>query len=127
MDCLGHIIDDRGIHADPDKMTKVYEWPTPKDKHDVQQFLELVQYLSHFMPDITAWTGPLATLASGNHPYIWNLMHQVCFNNIKSLAMKTPILKLIDPRRKDPIWIICDVSITGVGAVYGQGPEWQTC
>ena len=25
------------------------------------------------------------------------------------------------------IWVICDASSSGVGAVYGQGPEWQTC
>src|ERR1700689_3370681 len=26
MDCLGHIIDDRGIHADSDKMARFREW-----------------------------------------------------------------------------------------------------
>ena len=24
-------------------------------------------------------------------------------------------------------WVICDGSKSGVGAVYGQGPEWQRC
>src|SRR6202041_3577889 len=62
MDCLGHIIDDRGIHADSDKMARVCEWRTPRNKHDVQRFLGLVQYLAHFMPDVTAYTGPLAAI-----------------------------------------------------------------
>ena len=127
MDCLGHVIDNRGIHADPDKMTKVHEWPTPKDKLGVQQFLGLIQYLAHFMLDVSAWTGPLAVLASGNRPFLWNPMHQVCFDNIKALAVKTPILKPVDARKIDPIWVICDASVTGVGAVLGQGPEWRTC
>ena len=26
MDCLGHIISDRGIHADTDKMQKIRDW-----------------------------------------------------------------------------------------------------
>jgi hypothetical protein len=36
MHCLGHIIDDRGIHADTDKMAHVCEWRTPRNKYDVQ-------------------------------------------------------------------------------------------
>jgi hypothetical protein len=48
-------------------------------------------------------------------------------DNIKALACSTPILKPIDPRKDDPIWVVCDASVSGVGAVYGQGPTWQTC
>lgn len=33
----------------------------------------------------------------------------------------------MDPRSKEPIWIICDASIRGVGAMYGQGLTWQEC
>ena len=39
---------------------------------------------------------------------------------------KLPILKPIDPSNPDPIWVVCDASVSGVGAVYGQGPTWQT-
>jgi len=45
---------------------------------------------------------------------------------IKQVCWKTPILK-IDPTRKNPIWLICDASKTGVGAMYGQGPTWREC
>src|SRR6202040_1542027 len=62
MDCLGHIIDDRGIHADSDKMARVRKWCTPRGKQDVQHFLGLVQYLAHFMPDVSAYTVPLAAI-----------------------------------------------------------------
>jgi len=127
MDCLGHIIDDRGIHVDTDKMSRVREWRTPRNKHDVQWFLGLVQYLAHFMPDISAYTGPLAAIQKNGHPFLWKPMHQVCMDNIKQLACKTPILQPIDPKSDEPIWVICDASTSGVGAVYGQGPTWQTC
>ena len=36
MDCLGHIILDRGIHADTDKMQKIWDWLQPCNYHDVQ-------------------------------------------------------------------------------------------
>jgi hypothetical protein len=127
MDCLGHIIDDKGIHADPDKMSRIRDWRTPRNKHDVQRFLGLVQYLAHFMPDLSAWTGPLSAIQSNGNAFIWKPMHQVCMDNIKALAGKLPILRPIDPRNPDPIWVICDASASGVGAVYGQGPDWQSC
>jgi Reverse transcriptase (RNA-dependent DNA polymerase) len=60
MECLGHIIDDRGVHADADKMKRVREWRTPRTHNNVQRFLGLVQYLAHYMPDVSAYTTPLA-------------------------------------------------------------------
>jgi Reverse transcriptase (RNA-dependent DNA polymerase)/RNase H-like domain found in reverse transcriptase len=127
MDCLGHITDDRGIHANTNKMARVREWRTPRNKHDMQRFLGLVQYLAHFMPNVSAYTGPLAAIQKNGHPFLWRPIHQKCMDNIKILACKTPILRPIDPSSDKPIWVICDASASGIGAVYGQGPTWQTC
>ena len=99
----------------------------PRNKHDVQCFLRLVQYLAHFMPDLLAYAGPLQAIQKNGHPFHRRPLHQVCMNNIKRLACKTPILQPIDPSLDEPIWVICDTSASGVGAVYGQGPTWQTC
>src|SRR6202041_3154519 len=127
MDCLGHIIDDRGIHADSDKTAQVCKWCTPRSKHDVQRFLRLVQYLAHFMPDVLAYTSPLAAIQKNGHSFLWKPLHQACIDNIKALACKTPILRPIDPSLDEPIWVICDTSASGIGGVYGQGQTWQTC
>jgi len=91
MNCLGHVIDDLGIHADADKMARVREWQTPRNKHNLQRFLGLVQYLAHFMPDVSAYTGPLAAIQKNGHPFHWRPLHQACMDNIKILACKTPI------------------------------------
>ena len=37
------------------------------------------------------------------------------------------MLKPINPKNPETIWIICDGSKTGVSAVYSQGPYWQSC
>ena len=37
------------------------------------------------------------------------------------------MLKPIDTNNPDLIWVICNGSKSGVGTIYGQGPEWQTC
>src|ERR1700722_14073976 len=129
MDCLGHIIDDRGIHVDSNMMARVRKWCTSRSKHDVQRFLRLVQYLAHFMPDASAYTGPLAAIQKNGHPFLWKPLHQVCMDNIKSLACNTPILRPIDPSSEEPIWVICDALASGIGAVYGRPnmADMQTC
>jgi RNase H-like domain found in reverse transcriptase len=38
-----------------------------------------------------------------------------------------PILRLIELLKDAPIWVICDALVYRVGAMYGQGPTWQTC
>ncbi len=127
MDCLGHLIDDRGLHADLDKMARIRDWPTPRNYNDVQRFLGLVQYLAHFMPDVTTFTGPLSSIMKNGQSFTWRPLHEKCLESIKLLACRTPILRPIDPRSKEKIWVITDASTTGVGAVYGQGEDWHNC
>lgn len=127
LDCLGHHIDDCGLHADTDKMSHIRNWCMPHLYHEIQRLLGLVNYLAHFMPDVTAYTSPLSAMVRNDQPFVWRALHDKCFKAIKALACKVPILKPIDPRLPEPIWLICDASIYGIGALYGQGKDWQTC
>ena len=65
-DCLGHVIDDNGIHAKLDKMQQIREWRIPQNYNEVQKFLGLVQYLALYMPDIMVYTTPLSGLVQNN-------------------------------------------------------------
>lgn len=99
----------------------------PLNYHNIQRFLGLVQYLAHFMPNLAVFTGPLSSITCHGQSFEWRPLHQKCFDEIKALACKMPILRPIDPCNPDPIWVITDASTSGVGAVYGQGPEWNNC
>jgi len=79
------------------------------------------------MPDVTAYMGPLSAICRNGQPFYWKPLHETCFNRIKVIACKSPILKPIDPKSADPIWVICDTSMSGVGTMYGQGETWQNC
>jgi hypothetical protein len=127
IDCLGHRIDDKGLHADANKMAKIREWNTPCNFNDVQRFLGLVQYLAHFLPDVMAYTSSLASITANGTPFSWRPIHEKCFQTIKAMCCRTPILQPIEHRKDEPIWIICDALAYGTGAMYGQGPTWQTC
>ena len=88
--------------------------------NDVQCFLGLVQYLAHYMPDISTYTTLLLGCVRNSHPVEWMPLLEKCFESIKILACKAPILKPIDNDNPDPIWVITDGSKAGVEAVYGQ-------
>ncbi len=79
------------------------------------------------MLDITAYTGLLSAICRNGQPFYWKPLHEACLNNIKATACKLPVLKPIDPGIDDPIWVICDALMSGIGAMYGQGVTWQTC
>lgn len=101
--------------------------PPPKNYNEVQRFLGLVQYLSSFMPDVSAYSSVLAGMVRNGRTFVWRPIHQLCFDKIKAMACKYPILKPIDPKVTEPVWVVCDTSVYGVGAIYGQGPTWQEC
>ena len=50
-----------------------------------------------------------------------------CFESIKAMASITPIPKPVVFSNNEPVWVITDGSKTGVGAVYGQGKDWEHC
>ncbi|KAJ3502631.1 hypothetical protein NLJ89_g8798 [Agrocybe chaxingu] len=127
IDCLGHIIDDQGIHPDEDKLARIREWRTPRNYNDIQRFVGLVNYVANFLPSVSMYTGPLMGMTANGAPFHWRPIHQRCFDMIKHLCCKTLIIQPIQPKNDEPIWVICDASKSGVGAMYGQGPSWNNC
>ena len=126
-DCLGHVIDDNGIHAKLDKMWWIREWRVPQNYNEVQKFLGLVQYLALYMPDIMAYTTPLSGSAQNNQTFQWTPLLDKCFQSIEAIVMWSPILKPVDFNKNEPVWVITNGSWTGISAMYGQGKDWDTC
>ena len=71
LDCLGHMIDKRGIHADTDKMAGIRKWRTPCNLTKIQRFIRLVEYLAQFMPDVSAYTTLLTSIQRNGHTFLW--------------------------------------------------------
>jgi len=127
LDCLRHMIDEHGVHADTDKMARIHEWKKPRNLNEVQQFVGLVEYLAQFMPDMSAYTTLLMGIQRNGHPFLWREIHDRCFQAIKDLACKYLILRPINPASDELIWLICNASLYRVGTLYRQGEGWKTC
>ena len=111
MDCLRHIINNNGIHANVDKMSRIRNWRIPWNLNKVQKFMGLVEYLAQFMLDISAYTMLLTGIQRNDHSFQWRDIHETCFQFIKALACKYLILRPIDPLKPEPIWLICDALL----------------
>jgi len=56
---LKHVMDNQGIHADPEKIHGIQDWHTPKSKNELQTFIPIVIYHAQFLqPFATAITPP---------------------------------------------------------------------
>jgi hypothetical protein len=92
VDCLGHKINKRGLHADADKIVQIRDWQKPHMYNDMQKFVGLIQYLAPFLPDITSYTGPLTSICQNRDPFIWQPIHNKCFEMIKHVCCTTAML-----------------------------------
>ena len=79
LDCLRHMIDKNGVHADTDKMARIHKWRTPHNLTKIQQFVGLVKYLAQFMPDVLAYTTLLTSIQWNGHTFLWQEIHDCCF------------------------------------------------
>ena len=101
-------------------------WPTPASYHEVQCFLGLVEYISRFLPNVSAYMTPLSGMCSDGLPFIWRNLHDKCFESIKAIASKRLSLKLIDRTKQDTVWVVSNACPSGCGAYFGQGEDWKT-
>lgn len=79
---LGFIISERGIEVDPSKAKAIIGMPTPRTEKDVCSFLGHIQYISHFIAQLTPICEPLLKLLRKNVPTQWNNSYQAAFDNM---------------------------------------------
>ena len=59
---LGHLLSKDGILPNPEKVSKVKDWPIPKSAKEVHSFLGLASYYRRFIPQFAKWASPLYDL-----------------------------------------------------------------
>ncbi len=102
---VGHLPTADGVKPDPEKTKAVFDMPTPQDKHALQQFLGMTNYLSKFIPQYSDITGPLRQLIHQDVKWYWHETHEEAFERLKQAL--TNILS-------------ADASQHGLGAVCLQ-------
>ena len=114
---LGIIVSEEGVEMDPAKVEAVKEWPAPKDKHELQQFLGFANYYRRFISRFANITWPLHKL-TGNTPWTWTRQESTAFLTLKNAITSAPTLAL--PTDTDPYRVEADSSGYATGATLSQ-------
>jgi hypothetical protein len=108
---LGHVISKEGVETDPEKVSSVKSWPTPKNVKELRQFLGFVGYYRRFIKDFSKIVNPLTSLLQGQMteptpkakkrkmksvPWSWGKEQQDAFDTVKLSLVKPPVLAYAD-------------------------------
>jgi predicted aspartyl protease len=114
---LGHIISDKGVSTDPQKIVAVKEWPTPQTITQLRSFLGLTGYYRRFVQNYGQICRPLHDMLKKNS-FKWTEVQTKAFNTLKESLITAPLMAL--PDFSLPFTLETDASGTGVGAVLMQ-------
>lgn len=63
---MGHIITEKGISVDPEKIKAIVSMPSPHNKNDVQRILGVLNYVRRFLPNFSTDTTIIRDLLKKN-------------------------------------------------------------
>jgi len=125
---LGHVVSGDGVETDPDKITKVKNWPEPTNSDELRSFLAFAGYYRRFIKGFSDLTRPLSEMLpptvtkKGTKkpivPWKWTEVEQKVFDTLKERLSTPPILAY--PDFNLPFELHTDASGKALGAVLYQ-------
>jgi len=116
---LGHVVSEKGIATDPDKVKIVKEYPTPAKVSEVRSFLGFVGYYRKYIKDFCRIAEPLTNLTRKDVPFVWDRRCQQAFGTLKQKLLEPPILAY--PAFDGTEFILqTDACGTGLGFILAQ-------
>ena len=118
VDFLGHVINEHGIHTNPQKIECVKTWPTPKNITELRSFLGLCSYYRRFIANYSHVAKPLTRLTEKDQRFNWTSECSEAFGRLKHMLVTAPILA--HPDFTKPFILDTDASNHAIGAVLSQ-------
>jgi len=126
---LGYVLSDKGISMDPEKVSKIQNFPEPDNLKKLQGFLGLCNYYRAFQKNYSYLTGQFNHLLSSKSKWTWGDKESGIFKEIKVKFLESIVLN--HPDWKNPFFINTDASDIGVAAILYQyndvGEEKVVC
>ena len=117
---LGHVVSDKGVSCDPEKLSAVREWKEPTTVSEVRSFLGFANYYRRFVQSFAHVASPLTDLTKKDIPFHWSTECQEAFDLLKQKLVEAPILAYPSTDPED-IWILdADASQFAIGSVLSQ-------
>ncbi|GBG80478.1 hypothetical protein CBR_g30940 [Chara braunii] len=115
---LGHVVTDKGLQPEPQKVAAVRDAPVPTTITQVRAFLGLVSYYRRFIKGFTAIAGPLTNLLRKDQPLILTPECDQAFSKLKAALVSAPVLIRPDPEK--PFVLITDWQPEVISAILAQ-------
>lgn len=115
---MGHILSNKGIQVDLEKVSAINDMPKPSCKKDIERFLGMITYVNKFIPKMSDRTAPLRELLKSNRAFQFNSEQEQAFLDLKKLLVEQPVLQFYDVS-KDVVLSV-DSSSEGVAGVLLQ-------
>ena len=80
---FSNILSKDGLSPDTRKVELIQQWPTPTNYKELQSILGTVNYLLRFLAFLSDLHAPLQSLLKKDTEFVWMLVHQHAFDQIK--------------------------------------------
>ena len=114
---LGLIISEDSIMMNKRKVEAIKNWPEPKNKIELQQFLGFVNFYRRFVEGFAKIAKPLAKL-TGKEPWEWTKEQQNAFDGLKMKISDEITLTI--PNNEGQFQIEVDTSDFAMGGILSQ-------
>lgn len=115
---LGYVVDHRGLHVDPEKVSAILDLPVPRTVTEVRSFLGMASWYRRFIPSFATICAPLTALLRKKARFVWSTECTEAFEHIRERLVSAPIMTC--PDFDKPFVIQTDASNFGLGAVLVQ-------
>ena len=118
LDYLVFVNDPHGLRPQPAKVDGINKMAAPSNKKDIQVFLGVVSYYSHFILNFSKHTEPIFWLFKKEAEFAWTEQCEIAFKYLKKCLVTNPILAYPDFEKE--FIVQTDANQTAVGAVLSQ-------
>jgi hypothetical protein len=118
---VGHIFSNKGVAADPQKLSAILEFPRPRNKKNIKSFLGMVQFYRGYHKDLSIKIAPLLKLLKKEERFVWTAECEKSFQEVREGLKTLPIMNFPDERPGAGRYIVqVDASQTAIAGTLSQ-------
>ena len=93
---VGHTLTKQGLKASESHVEAILQMDEPQGKTELMRFNGMINYLGKYIPNLSSLNKPLRQLLEKDVAWHWTEEHRKCFQQLKEVITKAPVLKYYD-------------------------------